>query len=118
MKRRAYALNEVQRMVPLLRSIRREIRARLKTIDHLEERLEYAPRPKAGEAHAADDLRAELAVQRREVHSAERELERLGCKLDEQHPLRILIPSAVGHWAIEGPLDETRIGPGPVLHPG
>ena len=118
MKRRAYAMNEVQRMVPLLRSIRREIRARLKEIEGLEERLEHAAPPTPGEPNDADDLRADLAVQRRELRCAERELERLGCKLDENHPLRILVPSAVGHWAVEGPLDETRIGPGPVARPG
>src|SRR5262245_58491145 len=110
MKTRSYSLNEVQRMVPFLRSIRRELRSRLAAIEGLEKRLRRSP---AGRAEDVDELTADLAVQRREVRNSERELERLGCALDADHPLRILIPSPVGHWAFEGPLDETRIGPGP-----
>lgn len=111
MKRRAYALQDVERMVPLLRSIGREIKARHRAAESILKRLETQrarPRRSNEDRTHTLGLEAELATHLRETRSAEKELERLGCRLDEQHPLRILIPSPNGDWAFDGHLDETR----------
>jgi hypothetical protein len=116
MKRRIYALKEAERIVPLLRSIGRELSSRRRAADELQKNLDSIAspgrRPSRDEvwegARRQTDLQAELATHLREIHGAEKELERLGCSLDEQHPLRILIPSPNGHWAFDGHLDDTR----------
>lgn len=108
MKRRAYALKEAERMVPLLRSIGREIKNRLKAIEEIQKRIERLSRSPRKHEREILSLQADLAIQRREIRSSEKELERLGCSLDADHPLRILIPSPAGHWAFEDRLDETR----------
>jgi chromosome segregation ATPase len=116
MKRRIYALKEAERIVPLLRSIGRELSTRRRAADELQKNLDSlaAPGRRASRREVWEgtrrqtDLEAELATHLREIHGAEKELERLGCSLDEQHPLRILIPSPNGHWAFDGALDDTR----------
>jgi hypothetical protein len=116
MERRTYALQDVERIVPLLRSIGREIKARRRAADEMQQHLDAlrtgavvpdGPSP-------TRSLEAQIAVHRREVRSAEVELERLGCRLDDEHPLRILIPSPNGEWAFDGHLEDTRFfAPGP-----
>jgi len=130
MKRRTYALKDAERIVPLLRSIGREIKARHRAAQTIQRRLEILrglKRAPTDGPSEVDGLEAELATHLRETRSAERELERLGCRLDEQHPLRILIPSPNGDWAFDGHLDETRFlsagelgrgGPGSGAAPG
>jgi hypothetical protein len=108
MKTRIYALKEAERIVPLLRSIGREISSRRRAADEIQKHLESIPDRLREEAPDKPNLEAELATHLREIHCAERELARLGCKLDEQHPLRILIPSPNGHWAFDGHLEDTR----------
>ena len=107
MKRRTYLQDEAERMVPLLRSIGREIRQRSRSVQRLEKRLGALERRTAEDPAETQGLVAEIAVERREIRLAKKELERLGCSLDEQHPLRILIPSKEGAWAYEGHLEET-----------
>lgn len=110
MKQRTYALKEAERIVPLLRSIGREIKARRHAADEMQKHLDTlrtGPRADGG-AHSADHLEAQIAIHRREMRNAECELERLGCRLDQEHPLRILIPSPNGDWAFDGHLEDTR----------
>jgi hypothetical protein len=107
MKRRVYALKEVQRMVPLLRSIGREIHSRRHSAEEIGKHLESL-RSRSHPSPDLSHLEAQLSTHRREIHAAVRELEHLGCRLDEQHPPRILIPSPNGHWAFDGHLDDTR----------
>ena len=110
MKQRTYALKEAERIVPLLRSIGREIKARRRAADEMQKHLdELRTEPRAGGgADSAGHLEAQIAIHRREVRNAEVELERLGCRLDQEHPLRILIPSPTGDWAFDGHLEDTR----------
>ena len=108
MKRRTYALKEAEKIVPLLRSIGREIHARRVSAAETQKRLEYVKGLARRESPAIAELEARIAVQLREIRSCERELEHLGCSLDEQNPERILIPSSDGSWALDGNLDDTR----------
>jgi hypothetical protein len=97
MKSRTYALQEAEKIVPLLRSIGREIKSRQRAADEMRKHLASlrAQRRVDGDKPSADNLEAQIATHLRELRSAEKELERLGCRLDEEHPLRILIPSPV-----------------------
>ena len=116
MKNRIYALKDAERIVPLLRSIGREIQTRRRAADEIQKhldsltaRLQEGVRAEARRGTPGrPNLEAELATHLREIHGAERELQHLGCRLDEQHPLRILIPSPNGHWAFDSHLDDTR----------
>jgi hypothetical protein len=110
MKSRTYALQEAEKIVPLLRSIGREIKSRQRAADEMRKHLASlrAQRRVDGDKPSADNLEAQIATHLRELRSAEKELERLGCRLDEEHPLRILIPSPNGDWAFDGHLEETR----------
>ena len=108
MKRRTYALKEAERIVPLLRSIGKEIHGRRKAAEEIQKRLELVRRVARSENAVVRNLEAELATHLREIRASERELEHLGCRFDERHPFRILIPSSEGAWAFDGNLDDTR----------
>ena len=100
--------DDAERMMPLLRSIGREIRERTKAIVALEEHV--AALSTHSSVHALDRAVAEaqLALERRELRRCERELKELGCNLDADHPLRIVIPSTDGAVSFEGKLDGTQ----------
>jgi hypothetical protein len=105
-KKQVYADNEAEQLLPLLVSIGREIKNRMRAIDELETRMLR----KRVASTASDEKRAqqaELAVHKRELRKTLRELEELGCKLDADHPLRILIPGLAGPLAFEGSLEHT-----------
>jgi len=96
--------------VPLLRSIGREIKARRRAAEEMQKHLDVlrnGTRAQGG-TQSAEHLEAQIAIHRREMRNAEGELERLGCRLDQEHPLRILIPSPTGDWAFDGHLEDTR----------
>ncbi|MBI5362781.1 MAG: DUF2203 family protein, partial [Planctomycetes bacterium] len=105
-----YDREKAERLVPLLRSITREIRERSEVI----ERLDRAIGGARGDARAGHAARWELRLveHRRSLRDAERELEELGCTLDEDHPLRILIPGSNGAFergfAFDGSSGEPR----------
>ena len=103
-----YLRREAERLVPLLRSITREIQARARATEEIRRSLDLAAPRDRGRAPAPACLEAQLATHLREMRSAEQELERLGCRLDDQHPERILIPSPSGAWAFEDRLGDTR----------
>ncbi|MBL8863890.1 MAG: DUF2203 family protein [Planctomycetes bacterium] len=108
MNRHSYDPERASALLPLLRSITGEIRERMEAVDLLERELQGLGRARH-ERERRGEIEAELAVQRRELRVARRELERLGCQLDEDHPLRVLIPGVGGTldrgfaWS---PLDE------------
>lgn len=107
MKKQVYAEPEAEQILPLLVSIGREVKQRMRAIDDLESRLlEITPATPA-RAEEKNRLVAESAVHKRELRTALKELERLGCSLDADHPLRILIPGLNGPMAFEGSLDKT-----------
>jgi predicted RNase H-like nuclease (RuvC/YqgF family) len=102
---------ELERMMPLLRSISRELAERSRAIESLEARLHFIQAsPQATRAHADEisGLEAQLSAHRRELRQISKEVRRLGCELDEGHPMRILLPTTVGAGAGEPKLDDTR----------
>ncbi|MBL8858463.1 MAG: DUF2203 family protein [Planctomycetes bacterium] len=102
MKKQAYDEDAAEKLLPLLVSIGREIKNRMRAVDALEKEL--------GERQRGDDnteLVARLAIEKRELRTTLTELERLGCELDADHPLRILIPGLNGPMAFEGSLEKT-----------
>jgi hypothetical protein len=118
-KKKAYAEQEAEHLLPLLVSIGREIKNRMRAIDALEARLEHKRvTSKASPEKLAQQ--AELAVHKRELRKTLRELEELGCGLDADHPLRILIPGLEGPLAFEGSLEKTsfRLRPTAGTSPG
>ena len=108
MKRRIYALKEAEKIVPLLRSIGKEIHLRRHAAEELQKRLDLVRGLTRTDTSVRQNIEAELATHLREIRASERELDHLGCRLDDRHPLRILIPSSDGAWAFDGSLDETR----------
>lgn len=95
MNKTNYDHHQASQLVPLLRSITREMRERTHAVEHLEAKLRDARR--AGpDSEAFLSVQAELSTQKRELRLARKELERLGCALDDSHPLRVLIPGQDG----------------------
>jgi hypothetical protein len=108
MAKHVYAEPEIEKLVPLLVSIGREVKNRIRAIDELEQKLaRYGSANPARDA-AANEIQAQLSTHKRELRLALKELERLGCDLDEDHPLRILIPGLNGPLAFEGSLEKTQ----------
>ncbi|MBL8859267.1 MAG: DUF2203 family protein [Planctomycetes bacterium] len=92
MKRKVYDAHHAEGLIPLLRSITNEIQEREAAIDRATAHLMAIE----GAVDTAErtNLEAELAVHKRELRFARRELERLGCELDADYPMRVLIPSS------------------------
>ncbi len=102
MKKQAYDDAAAEKLLPLLVSIGREIKNRMNAVNELEDQLARAPK-----GTDVSGITARLAVEKRELRTTLHELERLGCDLDPDHPLRILIPGLGGPMAFEGSLDKT-----------
>lgn len=101
MKRPANDRRDAERIVPLLRSIGDEIRERSALIDMLEDRLAGFSSTREDSRVEIANIESELSLHRRELRRTERELNELGCGLDADHPLRILIPAKSGTYAYE-----------------
>jgi hypothetical protein len=98
MKRTSYDRRGAEHLLPLIRSIASEILERSDAIESLEERL-LVLRGSCKNGKPSDeylDVQSELSNQRREARLSRLELARLGCTLDEDRPLRVLIPGADG----------------------
>lgn len=91
MMRKTYDAARAEALIPLLRSITREIQEREEAIDRLMAHA-HALELRTGRERERSDVEARVAVHKREHRLAMRELERLGCVLDQDHPLRVLIP--------------------------
>ncbi|MCE9595527.1 MAG: hypothetical protein K8S98_15170 [Planctomycetes bacterium] len=102
-------MKDAERLLPLLRAIRRELRDRTYEATRLED-LRDALRP-TQQAHAADLnlLESDLSTQLRELRRTEKELTDLGCRLDQDRPLRIVVPSDQGDLAVDGDLAKTTL---------
>jgi hypothetical protein len=101
MHAREYTPDRAEQLVPILRSIAREIDERTRTIERLEDTIDV-PSTATRRSVRSIELRgreADLAHQRRELRLAKQELGRFGCAMDEDHPLRILIPGEDGTLA-------------------
>jgi hypothetical protein len=108
MTKPVYAEPQAEKLLPLLVSIGREVKNRIRAIDELEQKLaKYGPSNPARDM-AATELVAQVSLHKRELRRALKELERLGCDLDADHPLRILIPGLNGPMAFEGSLEKTQ----------
>jgi len=86
--------DDAQRLVPLLDSIFREVAERRREARLLEKQLAAVKQASTTEENESDhllQLRAQLAMQRRELRLAQKEFERLGCEVDEHNPNRVLI---------------------------
>ena len=107
---KAYSYQGADELIPLLRSIQREVRERRDEILRLENTARVFKR-RAKDHPRLASLQAELMTHRRELRMSERELERLGCELDGERPFRVLIPGDDG--AIENgfawDLGDTRV---------
>jgi hypothetical protein len=96
MTKHLYDRSLAERLIPLLRSITREIRERTTAIERLDLLLDA---PASAQLLARQhELTARLVEHRRALRNAERELSGLGCILDEDHPLRVLIPGDDGEF--------------------
>jgi len=100
MKRTTYDRRSAEQLLPLIRSIASEISERSDAIEVLEERV-LALRAGWKDGKPSDEflnVQSELSNQRRETRLARLELARLGCSLDEDRPLRVLIPGLDGSF--------------------
>jgi len=100
---------QAERLLPLLKSIAREVRDRKAAISFLEGRIESL---KLSPNLHAEDLRlaeATLATERRALRHAEEELERLGCRLEEGDPERIVVGGPGQSYTFSWKLGDTQI---------
>ncbi len=96
--KKAYDSQHAQKLLPLLQSIGQEVTERLHEIRILRGRITAHEQGDWG-VEQLMGLKASLANHKREVRLAGKELERLGCVLDEDVPGRILIPGTDGEVA-------------------
>ncbi len=94
---RAYDQSQAQELVPLLESITREMAERAHEVCILMGRIAKIEGEPLSEEFM--NLKAMLAVHRRELRLAGKELDRLGCVLDEARPGKIRIPGRDGELA-------------------
>jgi hypothetical protein len=104
---KSFARHDAERLLPLVRAIGREIEERTRTAAELVERLTEVSADAPEHREELTRLESELSTARRELRRAEKELERLGCSLDGDHPLRVIFPGSGETFAWEGPLDRT-----------
>lgn len=110
--KQAYDRNDAQKLVPLLDAIFREIAERRREIRLLEKQLAALRQETAsdlGETALHRELRAQLATHRRELRSAQKEFERLGCEVDEHNPNRVLILGPNGRQAFRWDAGDTSV---------
>ena len=89
-----YDIHGANRLLPLLRSIGKEIEERTESLERLEASI--ALQPAGSQTTEARALVAEAASQRRELRHAREELQRFGCSVLGTAPLTIRIPGRVG----------------------
>lgn len=97
MNQHVYDRDQAQKLTVLLRAIGREIRERSSELERLEAELD-GPRSGPRGSGDRDDARRRSLIEsrylehRRALRAAESELASLGCRIDDDHPLRVLIP--------------------------
>ncbi len=97
----AYNYTGAERLIPLIRMIHREMRERSEAIRDLNIKLHQLRSNSAHSTPRARELaklniQADIASHKREIRFANKELERLGCAVDEENPFRVLIPGTNG----------------------
>lgn len=91
MTKHHYRRDQLQSLLPLLRSITREIEERSAALTELEENLEAL----SGNPDETREVVAQIATHRRQLRLAQRELERLGCSIVGTTPLTVRIPGRI-----------------------
>ena len=89
---RTYDLQEAQALIPFFQSIASEVTERRAAIRKLEAQLITA----SAESDEAVQAQADRANHRKEMRIALREITRLGCAIDREFPLRVIIPGSQG----------------------
>ncbi len=108
MKQEAVILRSAERMAPLIRSIAKEVEDRSRAIERLENglaELSAGPGDRTLEIRRIEEV---LFLQRRGMERVEKELARLGCRLDAEHPERIVCSIADGEATFAPSEDETE----------
>ena len=101
--KKAYDRTTARQLVPLLESITREVVDRLHEVRLLQGKLALLEQENQRVGLSAEksgeflELRAVVANHRRQIRLAMKELERLGCVVDEDNPLLIFIPGTDGN---------------------
>lgn len=115
MNTHVYDRSRAERLVPLLQSILRELRERQEAIAGLENLIEQRQRGTGRESNA-DLLLIQLTEHNQGERDALRELALLGCALDDDYPMRVLIPGDDGEFAggfsfdaVSGALEELPV---------
>ncbi|HIF40851.1 MAG TPA: DUF2203 family protein [Planctomycetes bacterium] len=94
--KRAYDRDRARQLIPLLGSITQEISERVHEALIIQGRLVKL------EGNPASDefmnLKAKLAIHRRELRQSAKELSRLGCVIDAEDPGQIRIPGSDGEF--------------------
>lgn len=98
---------KVQRMLPLLAAIAREVRDRLRTSDALHARIERLSKHKRKNQRGLDLAWADYATHQRELRLVQKEVERLGCRPASVWPWHVALQDAQGGVVYEGALDQT-----------
>jgi hypothetical protein len=83
-------MRRAMRMVPLVRSITSEARDRTQTIEQLESRLKRLLSRYGDHSTKVRLVEGALFLERRGIEQVRRELARLDCTLDHEHPERIV----------------------------
>ena len=101
--KKAYDRTTARQLVSLLKSITREVVERLHEVRIFQGRLALLAQETLDSGAAVTssgeyiELRAALSNHRRQIRLAMKELERLGCVVDEHNPLLIFIPGSDGN---------------------
>ncbi|MBM3989181.1 MAG: DUF2203 family protein [Planctomycetes bacterium] len=104
---KSFARFEAERLLPLVRAIGREIEERNRVLAALERRMATLSIDQLEQRAELARLECQVSTVRRELRRAEKEITALGCRLDIDHPLRVLFPGRGETFAWEGPLGRT-----------
>jgi len=108
MKRTVGDFLAARRTLPLVRSITREVRDRSRAIAVLEAQLESrGPEKHDGGRDEVARIEARLALARRELRQAEKELMRLGWIVERAEPMRLIYHSNEGAADLTWQPDDT-----------
>ena len=97
MRRIRYDRKRAKKLLPLLRSIAREMQERTRALNLLERRMEMLAEDPYPDRNEVNNLVAEIATHRRELRQVEKELRELGCSVVGTEPLTIRIPGQIGN---------------------
>ena len=117
MKNQVYDRERARKLVPLLTSITSELTERMRAAGALARQISALDETNDATIR---DLRADLASHRREIRLVKRELETLGCIIDDENPTAVYIPGTdTEHGFRWNPGDPTvrRVQPGAAMDP-